>query len=159
MDEQPKCPALIVVAIVNSAAMITGVHASFWIMVFFSYFPSSGIAESYGSSIFSVLWNLDMVLLDTEWLYRFTFPPSVQEHSFFSIPSLAFIVHRLFNHGHSDQCEVIPHCGFHLHFSNILQCWASFHTPFGVTSIYIIPFFNWVFFYIELYELFIYFGN
>ena len=40
-------------AIVNSAAMSIGVHVSFWIMVFPGYLPSSGIAGSYGSSIFS----------------------------------------------------------------------------------------------------------
>ena len=45
----------------------------------------------------------------------------------FSIPSPAFIVCRLFNDGHSDQCEMIPHCGFDLHFSNNEWCWASFH--------------------------------
>ena len=39
-------------AIVNSAAMNTGVHVSFWIMVFSGYMPKSGIAGSYGSSIF-----------------------------------------------------------------------------------------------------------
>ena len=27
---------------------------------------------------------------------------------------------RLFNHGHSDLCELIPHCSFDLHFSNKL---------------------------------------
>ena len=40
----------------------------------------------------------------------------------FSIPSPAFIVCRLFDDGHSDQCEVISHCGFDLHFSNNEQC-------------------------------------
>ena len=32
--------------------------------------------------------------------------------------SPAFIVCRLFDVGHSDWCEVIPHCSFDLHFSN-----------------------------------------
>ena len=32
--------------------------------------------------------------------------------------SLAFIVCRLFDDGCSDQCEVISHCSFDLHFSN-----------------------------------------
>ena len=37
-----------VLAIVNSAAVNTGVHASFRIMVFSGYMPKSGIAGSYG---------------------------------------------------------------------------------------------------------------
>ena len=44
-----------VLATVNSAAVNIGVHVSFWIMVFSGYMPSSGIAGSYGHSIFSFL--------------------------------------------------------------------------------------------------------
>ena len=42
-------------AIINSAAMNIGVHVSFQIRVFFfhGYMPGSGIAGSYGSSLFS----------------------------------------------------------------------------------------------------------
>ena len=40
----------------------------------------------------------------------------------FSTPSPAFIVCRLFDDGHFDQCEVIPHCSFDLHFSNNEHC-------------------------------------
>ena len=39
-------------AIVNSAAMSICVHVSFWIMFFSKYMPRSGIAGSYGRSIF-----------------------------------------------------------------------------------------------------------
>ena len=51
----------------------------------------------------------------------------MQEGSLFCTPSPAFIVCRLFHHGHSDWCEVVSHCSFDLHYSNNEQCWASFH--------------------------------
>ena len=51
-----------------------------------------------------------------------TFPPMVQEGSLLSTPPAAFIACRFFcflffdDDGRSDQCEVIPHCSFDLHF-------------------------------------------
>ena len=42
----------------------------------------------------------------------------MQECSLSSTPFPEFIVCRLFDGGHSEQCEVISHCGFDLHFSN-----------------------------------------
>ena len=98
-------------AIVNSAAMNTVVHAYFSVMISSGYMPSSETAGSYSIPYYS-----------PQWLYLFTFPPTGQEGSLFSTPSPAFIVCRFFDDGHSDQCEVIPHCSFDLHFLNNQRC-------------------------------------
>ena len=78
--------------------------------------PRSGIAGSYGGFIPSFLRNLLNHL--PYWLYQFTFPPTVQEHSLFSTLFSAFIVCKFFDDGRSDWYEVILHGSFDLHFSN-----------------------------------------
>ena len=80
--------------------------------------PNSGTAGSYGSFIASfkeifILFSIVAILI---------YIPinSAREFPFHHIP--AFIVCRVFDHGHSDGYEVMPHCIFDLHFSNNEQC-------------------------------------
>ena len=47
-----------ILAVVNSASVNTRVHVSFWIMVFSTKMPRSGLAGSYSNSSFSFLRNL-----------------------------------------------------------------------------------------------------
>ena len=73
-----------VLAIVNDAAMNNGIHMSFSVLVSSGYVPSSRIAGSYGSFILSFLKESPYHL--PEWLYQFTFPPTVQERSLSLLP-------------------------------------------------------------------------
>ena len=91
-------------AIVNRAAMNTGVHVSFWIRVLSGFMPRSGIAGSYAKSNFSFVRNLYTVLQSGAPVYIPT--NSVGGFPFLHTPSSAFIICQLFDDGHSDLCEV-----------------------------------------------------
>ena len=94
-----------VLAIVNSVAVNTEVHVSFWIMIFSRYMPRMGLLDH------------RVILFLVFWLYQFTLPPTIEDSSLFSTPCPAFFVCRPFDDGHSDWCMVIPHHSFDSHFS------------------------------------------
>ena len=104
-----------VLAIVNSVAME-------WVYLFELQFCPD-ICPGVGLQDHMVVLYLVYIQFSEEppycfpqWLYQFTFPPTVKEGSFFSTPSLAFVIYRLIIDGHSDQHEVVSHCSFNLHF-------------------------------------------
>ena len=114
-----------VLAIINSAAMNTGVHVALSILVSLVYMPSSGIAGSYGSSISSFFKGISTLFSIVAVLV--CIPTIIVSGILFSTPSPAFIACRLLDSSHPDWREIVPHCLFDLHFSDNEWCWASFH--------------------------------
>ena len=91
----------------------------------------------------------------------------MKESTLFSIPSPAFVIHRFINNGHSDQSEVLPHCSLScnsLKMSDVehfFKCLLTIHIsslekhlfrssgPFSIGFVVVV----------ELYELFVHFGD
>ena len=94
-------------AIVNNATKNVSVHILVQIRAFsfYGYVPRSRIAGSYSSCI--VFENPPYCF--PQWLYQFTFLPTVNEDFLFSTWLSVFVIYVLFNDSHYDRYEVISH--------------------------------------------------
>ena len=104
-----------VLAVVDRAVMNIGVHASLLVLVSLVCMPSSEIAGSYGSSIssfegISTLVSIVAVLV--------CIPNQQCKRVPFSSYPLQHLLFADYDSSHSDWCEMVPHCGFDLHFSD-----------------------------------------
>ena len=91
--------------------------------IFSKYIPRSGIAKS-TAVLFLAFWETSILFSIVATL---TYIPTSSVHeSLFSTSAPTFATYGLFDDSSSDGCEVMPHCGFALHFSDDSLLFSSY---------------------------------
>ena len=92
-----------VLAIANSAARNRGMPASFWMTVLSRIWPGVGL-QDHTVILLLVFWGPS--ILHCLVAASTTLSTTVSEDFLFFTSSPAFVIHKLLNDGHSDQCDV-----------------------------------------------------
>ena len=123
-------------AIINSAAINTGVHVPLCISILYPL-DKHLVVQLLGRRIilFSIIWGTSMLF--PEWLHQFAFSPTVQKYSLFSSSLPTSVVSWVINFSHSDRYEVVSHCGFDLYFSGVEWHWTSFHVSVSHLDVFL----------------------
>ena len=77
------------------------------------YVLGNGVVGSYGQFYFQFFLGDPHILLHNDYTNLYSYP-QCRRGTLFSTPSQAFVICRLFDDGHSDWCEVLPHYSFDL---------------------------------------------
>ena len=105
----------LVLAIVNITPVNIRLRVWLRFRVFTWYVPRSCISGSYVSSLCVALRNYHTVFHSSCNVY---ISINRWEGSLFFTPFPVFAICKLFDDGHSNWCELLPHCSFDLHFSD-----------------------------------------